>query len=163
MIKIKNAIDKHENQTFIKSHCCPVITSARCFSHNQISCSHRSRVSAVSRLSCCCRGGSGEHPRRVFVSQLKAGCGFFLWERRAWILCRALFTVLVPESRPDSWGQAMKNTVLVLGGLFMFLHPFYKRWGGAPCGASCCPEASLGAVRVPQHTVHEGGGGGKRG
>lgn len=49
----------------------------------------------------------------------------------------------------------------------MFLHPFYMRWGGGPCGASCCPEASPGAVRAPQHTVHgegwvereEGGGG----
>lgn len=39
----------------------------------------------------------------------------------------------------------------------MFLHPFYMRWGGGPCGASCCPEASPGAVRAPQRTVHEEG------
>lgn len=39
----------------------------------------------------------------------------------------------------------------------MFLRPFYMRWGGGPCEASCCPEASPGAIKAPQHTVHEEG------
>lgn len=145
-----------------ETHCCPVITSAHRFSCNQISCSHRSRVSAVSRLSRCSRGGSEERPGREFVPQLRAGwgffCFFFVGETGMDPFFGPFLTVLVPESRPDSWGQAMKNTtVLVLGGLFMFLRPFYMRWGGGPCGASCCPEASPGAVRVPQHTVHDEG------
>lgn len=88
-----------------ETHCCPVITSAHRFSRNQISCSHRSRVSAVSRLSRCSRGGSEERPGREFVPQLRAGwgffCCFFCGRDRHGSFFRALFNC--PCARVKAW------------------------------------------------------------
>lgn len=72
---------------------------------------------------------------------------------------------------PAGEEKRRSDPVLLLGGLFMFLHPFYRSWDGEPWGESCFPGASPGAVwhntpstrrrrtrRRSRREVGEGGG-----